>query len=88
MYKNKKLKFSVFLDGISSTVIAILNAMLLPLSVAFIYICIKFYQTASIDIIWANSYYFAVFEHLMVTLIIVICGSALLDISLRETDGQ
>lgn len=86
MYKSYKLKFSSFFSSISNSVIIIMNAMLLPLSVAFVYICIKFYQLACIDIIWANSYYYSIFEHLMVTLIIVIGGSALLDISLKESD--
>ena len=88
MHKIHGTSFSVFFSNISSTVITVLNTMLLPLSIAFIYISIEFYQLASIDIVLANSYYYSIFEHLMVTLIIVIAGSALLDISLKESDRQ
>ena len=85
MYKLvKKGAFVSFLKSISQKTINVLNILLLPLTVAFIYIGFEFWRAASFDIIAAKDYFFPIFEHLMVSLVIIICGSALLDLSLRE----
>lgn len=89
MYKSKKeRRFRLFLSSISQKTINLLNIFLLPLTVAFIYIGIRFYLAASIDIVMARDDFYPIFEHLMLSLVITICGSALLDLSLRESDNR
>ena len=89
MYKSKKSNgFRLFLSGISQKTINVLNVFLLPLTIAFIYIGIKFYLAAQIDIVMAKDDFYPIFEHLMVSLMITVCGSALLDLSLKETEDK
>ena len=84
MNNTVKNMVKVFIISISDKALTVMNAILLPLSAAFIYACVGFCRTAYIDYIFAKSYYAPIFEHLMISLIILICGGALLDISLRE----
>ena len=90
MYETQsKGAFRRFIEGISRKTVTLMNALLLPLSAAFVYIGVKFYISARVDIVMARDDFFSSFEHLMISLAIVICGSALLDLSLRESgDGR
>ena len=81
-------KISRFINGISPKTIKIMNLFLFPLALAFVYIGISFYSAAKTDIIMATDDFYPIFEHLMVSLTIVICGSALLDLSLRESEDR
>ena len=82
--KQNKGAFRSFINGISRKTVAIMNVLLLPLTAAFVYIGINFYYAARVDIVTAKDDFFSSFEHLMLSLVIVICGSALLDLSLKE----
>jgi len=89
MYKSRKRgSFRLFVEGISQKTISVMNIFLLPLTLGFIYMGIKFYIAASTDIIMAKDDFYPIFEHLMVSLAIVVCGAALLDLSLRETEDK
>ena len=81
-------KIKVFISTISPKTVAVMNCLLFPLTVAFLYISAKFYRAACFDIIMAKDDFAPIFEHLMVTLMIVICGSALLDLTIRETEND
>ena len=90
MYKKKKVKlrkrFNTFIMSIFPQTITVMNSFILPLVVAFVYISFIFVKAASVDIVMAKDEFAPVFQHLWLTFVIVICGSALLDVTLRETE--
>lgn len=89
MYKSKKQgKFFLFLSGISQKTVNVMNLFLLPLCAAFIYIGIEYYRAACVDVIMATDDFVPIFEHLMTSLIIIFGGSAILDLSLRESENK
>ena len=81
-----KSSIKSFVTSIYPQTLAIMNAMLFPLSIAFVYIFLDFLRVARTDIVIANDTFAPIFDHLMVTLMIILCGSALLDVTLRETE--
>jgi len=81
-----KSKFFIFLSSIFPQTVILMNILLLPLTMAFVYIFFEFFSIASSDIVLAQDIFAPIFDHLMVTLMIIICGAALLDITLRETE--
>ena len=85
MHKSKNRSvFSVFIGSIRQKTITVMNLFLMPLSAAFVYIGYKYCALARVNVIMATDSFYSSFEHLMISLTIVICGSALLDLSLRE----
>lgn len=89
MHKTRKRGvFYLFISGISQKTVTVMNLFLLPLTVAFVYIGIEFLQAASVDILMAKDDFLPIFEYLMTSLIIVMGGSAILDLSLRELEEK
>lgn len=81
-----KSNFSAFISSIYPQTLTVLNSLLLPLCIAFIYIFFDFMGIAMTNIVMAKDAFAPIFDHLMVTLTIILCGSALIDVTLRETE--
>ena len=86
--KSIKPKVNRFISSISCRALTLMNSLLLPLCIAFIYAGIGFCKSAMVDIIFAQSVYWPIFEHLLVSLVLIVCGGALLDVTLRELDAN
>lgn len=78
--------FSTFVSSISDKTIFIMNLLLLPLTVSFIYIGIEFYKTACVNILMAKDSFMPIFEHLLATLLIVFGGAMVLDLTIKEVN--
>ena len=85
---NNKGGFRSFISGISPKTIIVMNIFLTPLTIAFIYIGWEFIKAAGVDIIKAKDDFLPIFDYLLTSLVIVIGGSAILDISLREFENN
>lgn len=88
MNKSLKLRLSQFISGISGKVLSLMNALLLPLCGTFIYTGVEFCRIATVDVVFAQSKYWPIFEHLLISLVIIVCGGALLDVTLRELGAK
>ncbi|MCI6502056.1 MAG: hypothetical protein MSA49_02350 [Clostridia bacterium] len=72
-------------DKISTPTLFLLNGFLPILALAFLWFGVQFFQTARQNPLYAVSTYRETLHSLMLSLTIVIGGSALFDISLHET---